>query len=83
MAEWKSITDAPTDGTYVDLWVLDARGKGARYPDMKYMPGSPHEGSDWEDEHGVFSLLGDRIIDDLDQITHFMSRPTGPTGETF
>lgn len=73
MSEWQPIDTAPTDGTTVDIWA-----NGERYPDMIFRAGGPGEDADWDDKHDMFCLIGDRIIDTLEDVTHWMPIPEAP-----
>lgn len=77
MNNWKTMETAPTDGTAVDLWVENEIG-GERYPDMVYREGDAAQSNDWEDKHGMFSVVGDGLMR-LEQVTHWMPAPEGPS----
>lgn len=73
---WQPIETAPTNGTAIDLWVENEAG-GERYPDMIYRAGDHTQANDWEDKHGMFSIVGDGLMS-LDQVTHWMPVPARP-----
>jgi hypothetical protein len=68
---WQLIQTAPTDGTAVDIWA-----KGERHTDMTFKNGGPGEDSDWD--HEMYCLMGDRIIESLEEVTHWMPIPDAP-----
>lgn len=48
MGEWRDISDAPRDGTDVDLWVVNQRGEGERVADAYW------DGDLWIDPYGNY-----------------------------
>lgn len=82
-AAWRPMSEAPRDGTYVDLWVINSDGEGHRITDAYYGPiphtcgeygqycdGCPEEGSFWID--GIF---GHQVCGD---ITYWQPLPNSP-----
>lgn len=75
---WQPIATAPTDGTPVDIWAEDHNNDGFRHTDMKFKNGGPGEDADWD--HEMYCMIGDGLVDSLEQVTHWMPLPTSPEG---
>lgn len=82
-AAWRPMSEAPRDGAYVDLWVINSDGEGRRITDAyfgpiphtcgeygQYCDSCPEEGDFWVD--GIF---GHEING---EITHWQPLPTPP-----
>ncbi|WP_043062357.1 hypothetical protein [Brucella anthropi] len=81
MSGWKDISEAPTDGSPVDLWRVNIEhGYGDRVADAWF------EDNRWMMDTGEFDAPADGSSSDYPspdwKITHFMKRPIGPNGET-
>lgn len=66
-SQWQPITDAPKDGTLVDLWCNRPGDRERRLCDMVWC----HKVRAWRDEVGNYPLAAYFA-------THFMPYPSGP-----
>lgn len=86
MTEWRTIDTGPTDGTLVDIWVVNIEDPTdcRRYTDAFFQNGTwwrrkydyevPADGSE------AFAN-GSPPHEATHRVTHWMPRPVGPSGE--